>query len=56
MLLVCYNMLNSQNIATYQSINNEKIVRYRDTSYVAKKAAKVAQKKEQYLARGEFYP
>ena len=24
MLLVCYNLLNSQNIAAYQSINNEK--------------------------------
>ena len=29
---------------------------YRDTFDVAKKASKVAQKKEQQLAHGEFYP
>ena len=29
---------------------------YRDTFDVAKKASKVAQKKEQKLAHGEFYP
>ena len=28
---------------------------YRDTSDVAEKAAEVAQKKEQWLAHGEFY-
>ena len=44
MILVCYSLLNSQNI----SINNsEKKVGYYDTSGVAKKAAEFAQKKEQ---------
>ena len=32
------------------------MVGYRDTSDVAKKAAEVAQKKEQQLVHGEFYP
>ena len=32
------------------------MVGYRNTSNVAKKAAEVAQKKEQYLAHREFYP
>ena len=40
MLLVCYNLLNSQNIPI--SMVGEK-----DTSNMAKKAAKVAQRKEQ---------
>ena len=31
------------------------MVGYRDTSDVAKKAAEIAQKKEQWLAHGEFY-
>ena len=31
------------------------MVGYKDTSDVAKKAADVAQKKEQWLACGEFY-
>ena len=53
MLLVCYNLLNSQNVATYQSIISEK---WLDTSDVAKNAAEVAQKKEQQLAHGEVYP
>ena len=59
MLLVCYNLLNSQNIASelYLSINKQcEMVGYRDTSDVVKKTAKVAQKKEQKLAHGEFYP
>ena len=32
------------------------MVGYKDTSDIAKKAAEVAQKKEQKLAHGEFYP
>ena len=32
------------------------MVGYKDTSNVAKKTADVAQKKEQYLTHGEFYP
>ena len=32
------------------------MVGYKDTSDVAKKAAEVAQKKEQYLVHGLFYP
>ena len=32
------------------------MVDYKDTSNVAKKAAEVAQKKEQQLAHGELYP
>ena len=32
------------------------MVGYRNTSDVAKKAAEVAQKKEQYVTHGEFYP
>ena len=32
------------------------MVGYKDTSDVAKKAAEVAQKKEQERAHGEFYP
>ena len=45
MLLKCYNLLNSQNI----SINKQqwKMVGYKDTSDLPKKAAEVAQKKEQ---------
>ena len=45
MLLVCYNLLNSQNKSTSQQ--QWKMVGYKDTSDVAKKAAEVAQKKEQ---------
>ena len=44
MLLVCYNLLNSQNIPINQ-YPNWKIVGYKDTSNVDKKAAEVAQKK-----------
>ena len=48
MLLVWYNLLNSQNIARYPLINKQwKMVCYTDTSDVAEKAAEVAQKKEQ---------
>ena len=44
MLLVCYNLLNSQNI----SINNsEKKVGDLDAYDVTKKVAEIAQKKEQ---------
>ena len=32
------------------------MVCYKDTANVAKKAAELAQKKEQQLAHGEFYP
>ena len=32
------------------------MVGYKDTSDVAKKAVEVAQRKEQKLAHGEFYP
>ena len=32
------------------------MVGYKDASDVAKKAAEVAQKKEKWLAHGEFYP
>ena len=46
MLLVCYNLLDSQNIPINQ-YPNWKMVGYKDTSDVAKKAAEVAQKKEQ---------
>ena len=45
MLLVCYNLLNSQNIPINQQ--QWKMVVYKDISDVAKKAAEVAQKKEQ---------
>ena len=45
MLLLCYNLLNSQNIPTYQS-TTVKMVGNKDTSDVAKKAAEVAQKKK----------
>ena len=45
MLLVCYNLLNSQNMPINQS--QLKMVSYRNTSDVAEKAAEVAQKKEQ---------
>ena len=45
MLLVCYSLLN---ILINISINNsEKNVGYKDISEVAKKAAEVAQKREQ---------
>ena len=50
MLLMCYNLLNSQNIPINQQ--HWKLVGYRDTSNIAKKAAEVARKKE----HGEFYP
>ena len=57
MLLVCYNLLSSENIPSYLSINKQwKMVGYRDASDIAKKAAKVAQKKEQWLVHGESYP
>ena len=45
MLLVCYNLLNSQNIHINQQ--QSKMVGYKDTFKVAKKAAEVALKKEQ---------
>ena len=45
MLLVCYNLLNSQNIPINQK--QCKMVGYKDASDVAKKAAEVALKKEQ---------
>ena len=45
MLLVCYNLLNSQNIPINQS--QWKNVGHKDTSNVAEKAAEVLQKKEQ---------
>ena len=32
------------------------MVGYKDSSDIAKKSTKVAQKKEQQLAHGEFYP
>ena len=54
MLLVCYNLLNSQNISITQQ--QRKMVGYKDTPDVVKKVAEVAQKKEQKLARGELYP
>ena len=54
MLLMCYNLLNSQNILINQW--QWKMVGYRKTFAVAKKAAEVTQKKEQKLAHGEFYP
>ena len=44
-------------LASYQSIKQQrKRVGYKDTLDVAKKAAEVAQKKEQQLVHGEFYP
>ena len=45
MLLVCYNLLYSQN----KHINQQqwKMVGYKDTSNIAKKAAEIAEKKEQ---------
>ena len=52
-----------QKIATDQKDNHKNIsitawkqVGYLDNSGVAKKAAEVAQKKEQQLAQGKFYP
>ena len=45
MLLVCYNLLKSQNIPINKQ--KRKMVCYNDTSDVTKKAAKVAQKTEQ---------
>ena len=46
MLLVCYNLLNSQNIARYLSINKQwKMVGYRDTSDVAENLLKLHRKK-----------
>ena len=45
MLLVCYNLLNTQNIPINQQ--QGKMVGYEDSSDVTKKAAEVAQKKEQ---------
>ena len=49
MLLVCYNLLNSQNRPTYLPINQQqcKMVGNKHTSNLAKKAAKVAQEKDQ---------
>ena len=50
MLLVCYNLQNSQNIPSYQlSISQVtvKMVGYKDTPDIVKKVAEVAQKKEQ---------
>ena len=54
MLIVSYNLLNTQNIPNNQK--QWKMVGYRNTSGVAKKAAEVTQKKEQQLVHGEFYP
>ena len=45
MLLVCYNLLNSKNIPTYQSLT-AKNVGNKDNSDVAKTAAEVVQKKK----------
>ena len=45
MLLVCYNLLNCQNIPINQQ--QWKNVGYKDDSDVAQKVAEVAQKKEQ---------
>ena len=45
MLIVRYNLLNSQNIPINQY--NWKMVGYKEISDIAKKAAVVAQKKEQ---------
>ena len=45
MLLVCYNLLNSQIITINQ--HQWKTVGYKDTSDAAKKTAEIAQKKEQ---------
>ena len=53
MLLMCYNLLNSQNILIKQW--QWKMVGYRKTFAVAKKAAEVTQKKQQKLAHDEFY-
>ena len=55
MLLVCYTLLNSQNISMK---NSEKrlVTAYQDTSGVAIKAAELAQKKQQQLDHGEFCP
>ena len=46
MLLVCYNLLNTQNIPINQEVT-VKMVGCKDNSNVAKKAAEVVQKKEQ---------
>ena len=54
MLIVRYNLLNSQNIPINQY--HWKMVGYKEISDIAKKAAAVAQKKEQWLAHVEFYP
>ena len=43
MLLVCYDLLNSQNITSNQL--QRKLVFYKDTSTATKKAAEVAQKR-----------
>ena len=45
MLLVCYNLLNSEIIPTYQSLT-AKNVGNKDNSDVAKTAAEVVQKKK----------
>ena len=55
MLLVCYNLLNCQNIANL-SINENGWLLQGYLRRVAKKAAEVAQKKEQQVVHGEFYP
>ena len=48
MLFVFYDLLKSLAITLNQSINKQwKMVCYKDTPNVAKKAAEVAQKKEQ---------
>ena len=44
MLFVCYNLLNSQNVSI--NSNGKRLLTYKDTSGVAKKAIEVAQKKE----------
>ena len=51
---VCYNLLNSWNTPINQQL--WKMVGYKDTSNVAKKAAEVAQKKGAITSHGEFYP
>ena len=45
MFVVCYNLLNSQNVTINQQ--QRKMVGYKDNSNVAKKAVEVVQKKEQ---------
>ena len=52
MLLVCYGLLNSQNISINKT--EKRLVTRTPPAYV-KKTAGVAQKKEQQLAHGELY-